>query len=81
MKKSHKYTVSEIIEDAIRKIEERRTVDNQFAGSVGLEQVFDIYHLDYCFLFMNDEKNGPKLEIPWAFVTHVKILAASEDEG
>ena len=30
---------------------------------------------------MNDEKYGPKLEIPWSFVTHVKILAASAEEG
>ena len=48
---------------------------------MGLDLVEDLNLKRSCYLFADDEKFGPQLEIPWAFVTHVRIRAASSEKG
>ena len=47
---------------------------------MGLEIVEDDELGKECYLFANDEKYGPKMEIPYAFVTHVQLGAAGTEK-
>ena len=52
-----------------------------YSGRYEMERLFDEGLDRYCYHFADDDTYPAQVEIPWSFVTHVSLRAASSEIG